>query len=331
MAIHLTSSSNRHVKALIALRQQRHRRHRGQFIAEGARQIARAMDAGLRLREVYTCQEQVKPDAGLLQRMSQSPEVLWFTVTDRLMTRMAYRQNPQGLLAIFEQPSLGLTDLPRCWHQTPPQGGGDPEACHTRDERYAMTQPATPQGIDPQPPPQVIRGGVPGEELWLVAVGTQKPGNLGAMARCAEAAGCWGLIVADGVVDAFNPNTIHASTGAVFSLPMVAAPSSAVRAFLHQRAVRTVATSPDAQTPYTEVDLTGPVAVVVGAEDAGLGPIWLEVKSAEASDTRLEVPLQTVHIPMRGHIVDSLNASVATGVVLFEAVRQRRVGRSHPG
>ena len=144
--------------------------------------------------------------------------------------------------------------------------------------------------------------------LVLVAVGVEKPGNLGAMARSAEAAGADALLVADGAFDPWNPNAIRASTGAVFTLPIAATTLDDVRAL----PLRRVAAVVGAEQLYTDVDLTAPSALIVGAEDEGLNDDW-----RAAVDS-------TVAIPMNGRTTDSLNASVAAGVLLFEAVRQRR-------
>src|SRR5262249_31396882 len=103
--------------------------------------------------------------------------------------------------------------------------------------------------------------------LVLVAVGVEKPGNLGAMARSAEAAGADALLVADGAFDPWNPNAIRASTGAVFTLPIVATTLDHVRAL----ALHRVAAVVGAEQLYTDVDLTVPTALIVGAEDDGLG------------------------------------------------------------
>ena len=143
--------------------------------------------------------------------------------------------------------------------------------------------------------------------LVLVAVGVEKPGNLGAMARSADAAGADALLVADGTFDPWNPNAVRASTGAVFSLPIIAATLDELRAL----PLRRVAAVVGATTLYTDADLREPTALIVGAEDSGLDQRW-----QEAADV-------TVAIPVRGTASDSLNASAAAAVLLFEAVRQR--------
>lgn len=150
----------------------------------------------------------------------------------------------------------------------------------------------------------------PAAPLIVVAEGVEKPGNLGAILRSADATGADALIVADAQTDPFNPNTIRASLGSIFSVPIAAAPSDAVLTWLRARSIRPVAARVDAALTYTDADLTGGVALVVGAEDTGL------------SDTWRGPDVLPVRLPMRG-TVDSLNVSVATAVLLFEARRQR--------
>ena len=151
------------------------------------------------------------------------------------------------------------------------------------------------------------------EALWLVAVGIEKPGNLGAMLRSLDAAGGTGLLIADAVADVFNPNAVRASVGAVFGLPIATASGDAIRAWLERRGIPLLAASPQAETIYTAATLTGPVALAVGSEHRGLGEDWL-------------ASAQTVSIPMAGR-VDSVNAATAAALLLFEARRQRG-GRS---
>ena len=143
--------------------------------------------------------------------------------------------------------------------------------------------------------------------LYLVAVGIEKPGNLGAMARSADAAGADALVVADAAADPWNPNSIRASTGAVFTLPVVEATLEEVSA-LDAELVAAVVGAPGM---YTDADLARPVAIAVGPEDVGLDDRWTAAASVH------------VAIPVKGATADSLNASAAAAVLLFEAVRQR--------
>ena len=150
----------------------------------------------------------------------------------------------------------------------------------------------------------------PTPALIVVAEAIEKPGNLGAILRSADAAGADAVIAADARTDPFNPNTIRASLGSIFAVPLAAAPGAAVLAWLRERSIRPIAARVDAALAYTQADLTGGIALVVGTEDAGLSDTW------HGPD------VLAVRLPMRG-TVDSLNVSVATAVLLFEARRQR--------
>jgi len=147
--------------------------------------------------------------------------------------------------------------------------------------------------------------------LYVVLEAVEKPGNLGGVQRVADGAGAHGLMVCDGGTDLHNPNVLRASRGACFSLPTVVAGGDEAAAWLAGHGVAVVATSPDADRPWCACDLTGPVALVLGAEDTGLSPAWL----ARADNT--------VAIPMAG-AGDSLNVAAAAAVLLYETVRQRR-------
>ncbi len=143
----------------------------------------------------------------------------------------------------------------------------------------------------------------------LVLDGIEKPGNLGGIVRTADAAGVDAVILVNARCEPMNPNAIRASQGSVFAIPICVAPEPDVAAWIADRGLRTVAASPEATTAVWEVDLTGDVAVIIGAEANGVGPTFRS-------------PGTTVQIPMVG-AADSLNASVSAGILLFEIVRQR--------
>jgi TrmH family RNA methyltransferase len=151
-----------------------------------------------------------------------------------------------------------------------------------------------------------------GTPLVLVAVGIQDPGNLGALLRSAEAAGGTGAYLTDGAADPFSWKALRGSMGSAFRLPHRRRLTTAdALARLEAHGVRVVAADPRGTLPYDEADLRRPVAILLGSEGAGLAPA---ARSRAAA---------SVAIPMaRG--VDSLNVSVAAGVLLFEAARQRR-------
>ena len=150
-----------------------------------------------------------------------------------------------------------------------------------------------------------------GPGLVLVAEGIEKPGNLGAMLRSADAAAADAVIAADAATDLVNPNVIRASQGSVFAVPAVVCGVDAALAFLRSRRLFLVALTPDAERPLWDLDLTDGTAIVVGSEQRGLSPALGEGSTRAA-------------IPMPGS-ADSLNASVAAGIGLYEASRQRRL------
>jgi TrmH family RNA methyltransferase len=240
----ITSTENPRVKAVLRLRKGRERRRDGVFIAEGRREVERAVAAGLVVREVYFAPELIADWPGGEE------------VSARVLSRMSYRTDPEGVLAVVEIPQRTL----------------------------------------------------PVEStLLLVAVGIEKPGNLGAMVRTADAAGADALLIGDATVDPWNPNAIRASTGAVFTLPIVEATRDEIAA-LPQRKIAAVL---GAGRRHSDADYREPTVFLVGAEDEGLDAHWRAIADAE------------VEIPMSGAAADSLNASAAAAVQLFEAVRQR--------
>ncbi|AKU18437.1 TrmH family RNA methyltransferase [Luteipulveratus mongoliensis] len=151
---------------------------------------------------------------------------------------------------------------------------------------------------------------LPKDPLLLVAEGVEKPGNLGAMLRTADAAGVDAVIAADPVTDWGNPNVVRSSKGTVFSVPVASAPTEATLAWLASSGVPLLAATPDTDTLHTDVDLTGPVAIAVGTEKYGL------------TDAVLDAATHRVRIPMAGQ-VNSLNVATSAAILLYEAVRQR--------
>ena len=149
-------------------------------------------------------------------------------------------------------------------------------------------------------------------EVPMIAVieGLEKPGNLGAVMRSADGAGADAVVAASPRADLFNPNTIRASAGTVFTVPLAAAPTPDVLAWLRGVGFRIVTARVDGTTLYTEFDLTGRLALVLGAEADGLTEAW----KGEG--------VESVRLPMLG-VADSLNVSVSAAILLYEARRQR--------
>jgi RNA methyltransferase, TrmH family len=149
------------------------------------------------------------------------------------------------------------------------------------------------------------------DALYLVADGLEKPGNLGALLRSADAADVDAVFVTGAGTDLLNPQVVRASMGSLFARPVVAVDGAELRATLRRRGVRVVTTSPQAALDLWDADLTGTLAIVVGTEHEGLADGWLA-----SADAR-------VRVPMSG-LADSLNVATTGALLLFESRRQRR-------
>jgi len=149
-------------------------------------------------------------------------------------------------------------------------------------------------------------------EQPLVAVleGVEKPGNIGAVLRSADAAGVSAVLLASPATDLFNPNAIRASLGTIFSVPVATAASEDVLAWLQSHELPIVAARVEGSAVYTEIDFRRPAAIVIGSEAHGLTSVW------SGDDVK------AVRLPMLG-AADSLNLSAAAAVLFYEALRQR--------
>ena len=150
---------------------------------------------------------------------------------------------------------------------------------------------------------------LPACPLVAVLEGVEKPGNVGAVLRSADCAGVSAMILADGRTDLYNPNTIRASLGTIFTVPTCAAPTAAVCDWLHAKKLSIFAARVDAKLDYTAADFTRSAAIVLGSEAAGLSNAWTD-------------GVTPIRLPMLG-AADSLNVSAAAAVLFYEALRQR--------
>ena len=260
----ISSLQNPRVKQLVKLRDRRPRDEAGVFLVEGFREIRRALEKSVRLDELYFSPEWfLGENEPALLAQAEAAGAKLFELSKEAFAKVAYRERPDGLLAVAPQ-----------WKKTLGE----------------LSLPVAP--------------------FLLVVEAIEKPGNLGTILRSADAAGCHAVIVCDPVTDIFNPNVVRASTGVLFSVPLVVDESARVLAWLREKRIRTIATTPAAETLYTAADLRGSLAVVMGSEQYGLSEFWLK---------NADLP---VRIPMAGQ-ADSLNVAMATIITLFEAVRQR--------
>jgi RNA methyltransferase, TrmH family len=150
--------------------------------------------------------------------------------------------------------------------------------------------------------------------LVIVAESIEKPGNLGAILRTADAAGVDALLVPNPRTDVWNPNVVRASRGTVFSVPVVECDNASALEWLRSHKIKVLAATPSAEENYSNVDMTRPTAIAVGTEDKGLTDFWMDNADVK------------VKIPMLGK-VNSLNVSVSTALIVYEALRQRGKSR----
>ena len=265
----LTSLSNPRVKHVVKLRRRSHRDEDGLMLIEGYRELRRAVDNAVALSEVFFCPElyQGSNEPTLLAEAANAGATLTQCNAD-VFRKMAYRDRPEGLLAVAPQIHRGLDTLT-----------AKPDA------------------------------------FYIVAEAIEKPGNLGTILRSADATGVDALIVCDRCTDIHNPNVVRASIGTMFCVPVIEASTDEAIAWLRQNQITMVAATPHTDALYTDTDLTGPVAIVVGTEKVGLSDAWLEASACP------------VRIPMLGQC-DSLNVASATSLLLYEVVRQRMSGSS---
>ena len=153
---------------------------------------------------------------------------------------------------------------------------------------------------------------LPESPLVVVLERVEKPGNLGAVLRSADAAGVDAVIVCDPLTDLYNPNLIRSSVGGIFSVPCVACTSEECIAFLKQRGIQILTAQLQDSHLYYDTDMRRPTAFVMGTEATGLTPQWRQAADAH------------IRIPMLGKI-DSLNVSVSAAIIMYEAVRQRQI------
>ena len=260
----LTSAKNPKIKHACSLRERRERDREGVTLLEGYRELSRANLLGIPIRECFFAPELFlgENEYPLLEKLKESGSEVWQT-TPEILTKLAYRDRPEGLIAIAAMQKRGLESIP-----------------------------------------------VKSNGLYLVAETIEKPGNLGSILRSADAVNAAGVIVCNRQTDIFNPNVIRASTGAIFSVPLAETSSEEAVAWLRRNNIRSLAATPHTDRIYTETDMTGPLAIVVGAEQYGLSDYWMR-----------EADLQVV-IPMLGKM-DSLNVATAATLLLYEAARQR--------
>jgi TrmH family RNA methyltransferase len=264
------SPANPRVRAAIRLRERREREATGLTLVDGGREALRAMAAGASVETAF-----------IAPSLLSSPE------SKRVAEKLTQDFGPFG--ASIEVVELSDRAFERLAY-------GD------RAEGVVLVVRA--------PQTELAAVDLPSDPLVVVTEDVEKPGNVGAILRSADAVGA-AAVIAVGGTDLFNPNVIRASLGTVFTVPIATGTGDEVTGWLRERGLRIVASRVDAERLHVDADLRGGIAIVLGSEATGLSNTW------QGQD------VESVRLPMSG-VADSLNVSVAAAVLLYEAWRQRR-------
>ena len=331
----ITSAQNPKIKHLLALQEKsRLRREEGLFVVEGRRELEHCLAAGFQIDTLFLCPEicpdfaasdllaSGTPDAGNVAGSVGSDVAgsVAGSAADSAADSATGRSLPASDVSLRSTPPLtSFTAPPLPMPRAARSSAGKDRPArvfHLSKELYAKV---------------AYRGGTEGviaEVRWkersldelltghnapliMVLESVEKPGNLGAVLRSADAAGADGVILCDPLTDLYNPNLIRASIGAIFTVPVVACTSAEAIAWLKANGIRILTAQLQDSAPYYDVDMTCGTALVMGTEATGLTDAWRQAADAH------------ILIPMLGRL-DSLNVSVSAAILLYEAVRQRQ-------
>lgn len=284
----ITSAQNRKVKELLTLvEKSKARSAAGLFVVEGQRELGHCLDAGFIPETLFICGDV----------MAVQNNAVNGAKTGHLAENIEGKDGLDALIAKAEalNPRLGVVQIPAFLYEKVAYRGST--------EGIIAEVHSVPRSLED------LRLGE--RPLVMVLESVEKPGNLGAVLRSADAAGADAVIVCDPLTDIWNPNLIRSSVGAVFSVPVAVCTSADAIAFLKKRGIRILTAQLQDSEWYYDTDMTGATALVMGTESTGLTQAWRD--SADAH----------IKIPMLGRL-DSLNVSVSAAVLLYEAVRQRK-------
>ena len=286
----ITSAQNPKIKNLLLLQEKsKARREQGLFVVEGRRELEHCLEAGFRVRTVFVCPEVAGTDSFASLEMTKSASLEMTKGASLETTVSCHSEEAEG-----RRENLHIVEIPETLYRKVAYREGtegvlaEVEVRERRLEDLALGE----------------------HPLVMVLESVEKPGNLGAVLRSADAARADAVIVCDPLTDLWNPNLIRASIGAVFTVPTVCASSAETIDWLKSRGIRILTAQLQDSSWYYDTDMTGGTALVMGTESTGLTDVWRRAADAH------------IRIPMLGRL-DSLNVSVSAAILLFEAVRQR--------
>ncbi len=268
--LHITSSQNPRIRAARALRDAKQRRRTGRFLIDGFDLFRKAVDGKVVIREVF-----IRCDApGSIQDWIRDSIGKHASRPEIFLVDSAAMQKLQ-----YGEASSDLIAVAESWNLS----------------LLSLSQRLKPDAS--------------AQDIYLILDRIEKPGNLGAALRTADAVGVRAVLLCDPICEPFNPNSVRSSLGALFFVPLGYGSESEIQDWLDHQSIGVYAARVDGTNDYTNTRYTTPCAIVVGNEADGLAGRWQAATN--------------VAIPMAGKI-DSLNASVSTAILLFEIARQNR-------
>lgn len=269
----ITSAQNPKIKETVALMEKsKERRAQKLFVVEGIREVASCIRNGYTIKSIFFNSQIVTPQQ-IENLFPDNPSLnlnstQLFSLSPAAYSKIAYRENTEGIVAVVEEKRLQLQDVKfgRQWKQP----------------------------------------------LVLVVESVEKPGNLGALLRTADACGIDAVLVCDPLTDLYNPNLIRSSLGGIFTNQVVACSNEEALEWLRHNNINIFTAQLQDSEWYYDTNMAAPTAIVMGTESTGLTNFWREASNAK------------IKIPMLGEL-DSLNVSVSAAVLCYEAVRQRNL------
>ena len=283
----ITSGQNPKIKSLLELQEKsRERRRQGLFVVEGRREVGHCLDAGFVPEAFFICPDIYAPSGEGMPPEGRATRgtVAGVGSSEARLLKGAW-PSPEGARVFHVSKEV--------YGKIAYRGGTEGIVAEMRYKERKLED--------------IKLGENP---LVVVLESVEKPGNLGAVLRGADAAGADAVIICDPLTDLYNPNLIRASLGSIFTRQVAAAGSEETVAWLKDNGLRILTAQLQDSSLYYDTPMTGPTAIVMGAESTGLTDIW-----RKAADKHIS-------IPMLGSL-DSLNVSVSAAILLFEAVRQR--------
>ena len=272
----VTSAQNPKIKNLLLLQEKsKARREQGLFVVEGQRELQHCLEGGYRIKTIFVCPSITGESAfSVAKKKADAPEKATFS----------------GMEDVDSVVEIPIELYKKVAYRDSTEG------IIAEVEYKSLTL----EDLN-----------LPENPLIMVLESVEKPGNLGAVLRSADAAGADAVFICDPLTDLYNPNLIRASLGGIFTVPTVAVSSEEAIAFLQARGIQILTAQLQDSSLYYDIDMRRGTALVMGTEATGLTPIWRQAASAH------------IRIPMLGRL-DSLNVSVSAAILLYEAVRQRQ-------